>query len=294
VKSEDTKVIAETARVHVPVGDEIALRVEELSKLFLPKNSTPVLAMSKVSVEVRSQEVLALLGPSGCGKSTLLRVIGGLDTDYQGRVEWTSRSSEAGRLATATVFQQDSTLPWLNVSDNIALGLSGLKLSKQERRDRVEQYSALVGLEHFRSSYPHELSGGMRQRVAIARALAAEPHVLLMDEPLAALDAQTRIVMQSELVAIWKRTGSTVVYVTHDIEEAVTLADRVIVMTARPGRIKSERSVAIPRIGQDGRLSEPLELRAMPEFGQLALALWSDLAEEVGSALSSERQVSKQ
>ena len=117
---------------------------------------------------------------------------------------------------------------------------------------------------------------------------------MLMDEPLAALDAQTRIVMQSELAAIWKRTGSTVVYVTHDIEEAVTLADRVIVMTARPGRIKSERYVSIRRTGQDGRLAEPLELRAKPEFGQLALALWSDLAEEVGSALSSERQVSKQ
>lgn len=268
----------------------LALHVDALSKLFLPKNSAPVLAMSRVSVDVRNNEVLALLGPSGCGKSTLLRVIGGLDTEYQGTVVWAEKSREDGRLDAATVFQQDSTLPWLNVADNIDLGMSGLRIPRQERRDRVERYSALVGLEHFRSAYPHELSGGMRQRVAIARALAAEPHVLLMDEPLAALDAQTRIVMQAELAAIWKRTGSTVVYVTHDIEEAITLADRVVVMTSRPGRIKSQRSVSFPRTGADGKRAEPLELRARPEFGQLALDLWRDLAEEVGSALSQERQ----
>jgi ABC-type nitrate/sulfonate/bicarbonate transport system ATPase subunit len=290
VRNEDTTVIAETSSVQTSARDGVELRVEELSKLFLPKNSKPVLAMSKVSVDVRTREVLALLGPSGCGKSTLLRVIGGLDTDYQGIVEWEQRSSEAGRLAAATVFQQDSTLPWFNVADNIGLGLSGLKLSKRERTERIERYSGLVGLEHFRSAYPHELSGGMRQRVAIARALAAEPHVLLMDEPLAALDAQTRIVMQAELAAIWRRTGSTVVYVTHDIEEAITLADRIIVMTARPGRIKSERYVSFQRTTDDGRLIEPLELRRLPGFGQLALDLWGDLADEVGNALSSERE----
>jgi len=264
--------------------DDIALTMEDVSKIFLPKRGGAVLAMTDVSLTVRRNEVLAILGPSGCGKSTLLRIIGGLDTQSEGTIRWTESQQESGRLDAATVFQQDSTLPWLTVAQNIRLGLSGLRLGKAERDERVERYTKLVGLHAFLSAYPHELSGGMRQRVAIARALASEPRLLLMDEPLAALDAQTRIVMQSELSTLWGRTGSTVVYVTHDIEEAVTLADRIVVMSARPGRVKSERTVDF-RPGGRGE-ADPVSLRAIPDFGRLAAELWADLAEEVGQALS--------
>lgn len=263
---------------------DVALTMENVSKVFLPKRGGAVLAMTDVSLTVRRDEVLAILGPSGCGKSTLLRIVGGLDNLSTGSMRWSESQRESGRLDAATVFQQDSTLPWLTVAQNIRLGLSGLKLTKSERNERVERYASLVGLHAFLGAYPHELSGGMRQRVAIARALASEPRLLLMDEPLAALDAQTRIVMQSELSTLWGRTGSTVVYVTHDIEEAITLADRIVVMSARPGRIKSERTVDF-RPGARGEV-DPVALRAIPEFGQLAADLWADLAEEVGDALS--------
>lgn len=264
--------------------EDVALTMEDVSKIFLPKRGGAVLAMTEVSLDVRRNEVLAILGPSGCGKSTLLRIIGGLDSQSEGSIHWTQSQQETGRLDAATVFQQDSTLPWLTVAQNIRLGLSGLRLSKTARNERVDRYAKLVGLHAFLAAYPHELSGGMRQRVAIARALASEPRLLLMDEPLAALDAQTRIVMQSELSTLWGRTGSTVVYVTHDIEEAITLADRIVVMSARPGRIKSVRTVDF-RPGARGEV-DPVALRAIPDFGRLAAELWADLAEEVGQALS--------
>ena len=262
-----------------------AVCVQSLSKLFLTKSGTPVRAISNVSMTIGRGEKVAILGPSGCGKSTLLRILGGLDKHYRGSVEWASDESEAGRLRTATVFQQDSTLPWRDVAANVELGLSRLHLPKSEVRSRVEQYTELVGLEKFRNAYPHELSGGMKQRVSIARALACRPSVLLMDEPLAALDAQTRIVMQSELSSIWRSADSTVVYVTHDIEEAITLADRVVVMTARPGEIRSIRTVKVPRkrAGSEDYLT-PLEFRADPSFGLLALELWADLATPSGDA----------
>jgi ABC-type nitrate/sulfonate/bicarbonate transport system ATPase subunit len=262
---------------------EATVQVQSLSKLFLTKSGNPVRAISDVSLTVHAGETVAILGPSGCGKSTLLRILGGLDKHYRGVVTWGSGSAdsgaEEGRLRTATVFQQDSTLPWRTVAGNIALGLTRLRLPKREIQARVDEYTTLVGLENFRTAYPHELSGGMKQRVSIARALAARPSLLLMDEPLAALDAQTRIVMQAELLNIWRSVSSTVVYVTHDIEEAVTLADRVVVMTARPGRIGSIRQVDVPRTraGSTEPMT-PLEFRADPAFGKLALQLWEDLA----------------
>jgi ABC-type nitrate/sulfonate/bicarbonate transport system ATPase subunit len=262
-----------------PVG--LALSIVGVRKAFITRKGQVVPALAHVDLRVRRGEVVAILGPSGCGKSTLLRILASLDTDYQGRIEWHAPEGKADtpRLPSATVFQVDSTLPWMSVEDNVVIGCAGLRLSKSEKQARATRYLDLVGLAQFQRSFPHELSGGMRQRVAIARALAAEPVVLLMDEPLAALDAQTRIVMQQELLGIWRKTGSTVIYITHDMSEALTLADRVLVMTRRPGAIKSERTVPF------GRDRNAIELRKRHEFGDLEVELWNDLAEEVGQDL---------
>ena len=230
-----------------PAPAELALSVRGLRKLFVTARSQIVEALSDISLEVRQGEVVALLGPSGCGKSTLLRILAGLDTYDGGMIDWSlgEALNNAKRLRAATVFQQDSTLPWMNIRNNLKVGMSGLRLGREEQDERIRKYISIVGLSQFSEGFPHELSGGMRQRVSIARALATEPVLLLMDEPLSALDAQTRVVMQQELLRMWQRTASTVVYVTHDIAEALTLADRVIVMTcpAGPHQGNSRRAV---------------------------------------------------
>ena len=218
----------------------VALAMRDLRKMFLTRQDRTVEALAGVSLEVHHGEVIAILGPSGCGKSTLLRILAGLDGDFSGDIRWTLEGAGSrNRLRSATVFQQDSTFPWMTVERNLLVGLSGLALDAATSEARIATYLALVGLADFRKSYPHELSGGMRQRVAIARALATEPYLLLMDEPLAALDAQTRLIMQQEVLRIWQATQSTVIYITHDIGEALSLADRIVVMSARPGRIKA-------------------------------------------------------
>ena len=168
---------------------EAALTISDLRKVFLTRDDRAVEAIAGVSLTVGSGEVLAILGPSGCGKSSLLRILAGLDDDYSGRIDWSLADAGADRLRGATVFQADSTMPWLTVEANLRLGLTGLRLDRAAAEDRIARNLALVGLSGFRRAYPHELSGGMRQRVAIARALATEPVLLLMDEPLAALDA---------------------------------------------------------------------------------------------------------
>jgi len=260
---------------------DLALSVRGLRKLFVTARSQIVEALSDISFEVRQGEVVALLGPSGCGKSTLLRILAGLDTYDGGMIDWSlgEELNNAKRLRAATVFQQDSTLPWMNIANNLKVGMSGLRLSRAEQDERIRKYISIVGLSQFVEGFPHELSGGMRQRVSIARALATEPVLLLMDEPLSALDAQTRVVMQQELLRMWQRTASTVVYVTHDIAEALTLADRVIVMTCRPGRIKEICDVPF------GRNRDVLDVRRRADFGALEVDLWKMIAEEVGDRL---------
>jgi NitT/TauT family transport system ATP-binding protein len=258
-----------------------ALTLAGVSRHFLGAKGGVVHALDNVTITVHQHEVLALIGPSGCGKSSILRILAGLDDSYEGHVDWHAATGKADktRLLSATVFQADSTLPWMTVERNVRLGLSGLQLDRRTADERVRRYLALVGLSEFLAAYPHELSGGMRQRVAIARALAAEPLLLLMDEPLSALDAQTRLVMQQELLGIWRQTRSTVVYVTHDIGEAITLADRIAVLRARPGRIKEIKSVPFPRE------RNVLEIRRTREFGELEVDLWRMVAEEVGQKL---------
>ena len=260
---------------------ETALSIQDLRKLFITTRGQTVDALAGVSFDVKQGEVVALLGPSGCGKSTLLRILAGLDDYNGGNIDWSlgNAADDGERLRAATVFQQDSTLPWMTVANNLRIGMSGLHMDAETVNARVEKYISLVGLSDFAHAYPHELSGGMRQRVSIARALATEPVLLLMDEPLSALDAQTRIVMQQELLRMWKRTSSTVVYVTHDIAEALTLAHRVIVISARPGRIKAIRNIPF------GKDRDVLEVRRRADFGELEVDLWKMIAEEVGESL---------
>jgi NitT/TauT family transport system ATP-binding protein len=251
----------------------VALTISDLSKTFLTRRDTEVRALAGISLAIGTGEVVAILGPSGCGKSSLLRILAGLDEDWSGTIDWSLSAATDDRLRGATVFQSDSTLPWMTVEKNLRLGMSGLRLPAEVAEERIARNLGLVGLTSFRRSFPHELSGGMRQRVAIARALATDPLLLLMDEPLAALDAQTRIVMQQELIAIWRRTRSTVVYVTHDIAEAVALADRVVVLTARPGQVKAIRD------------RDPIALRREAAFRELEAELWTMVTEEVGTSL---------
>jgi NitT/TauT family transport system ATP-binding protein len=259
-----------------------ALSINNIRKVFITRKGAVVEAIAGVSLSIAAGEVIAVLGPSGCGKSSLLRILAGLDDDYEGSIDWTLAAENAARLHGATVFQSDSTLPWMTVERNLRLGLSGLRLPEHEIERRIRETLALVGLGRFHRSYPHELSGGMRQRVAIARALATDPQLLLMDEPLAALDAQTRLVMQQELIAIWQRTRSTVVYVTHDIAESVSLADRIVVMTSRPGRIKAILDVPF------GRDHDVMRIRQTQAFRDLEAALWGLVSEEVGHSLAGE------
>jgi ABC-type nitrate/sulfonate/bicarbonate transport system ATPase subunit len=261
----------------------LALDIRNLRKAYLSREGKVVRALLGISLGIAEGERVAILGPSGCGKSTILRILAGLDAEYSGDIQWAGAGQDnPSRLRSATVFQGDSTLPWMNVQANILVGLSGLSLDRAEAARREDYYRRLVGLSDFATALPHELSGGMRQRVAIARALATEPLLLLMDEPLAALDAQTRIVMQKELHRIWAQANCTVVYVTHDIDEALSLADRLVIMTARPGRIKAVIDVPF------GREQEPLERRRCAEFGDLQVKIWRMVAEEVGQSLQGE------
>jgi NitT/TauT family transport system ATP-binding protein len=215
------------------------ITVEEVSHLYRPPTGRAVLALDDVSLEVRDREFLALLGPSGCGKSTLLYLIGGFLPVEKGRILVDGRPVTAPGPDRGIVFQHFALFPWKTVRSNVLYGLERMGLSRDEREKRAQSFIDLVGLTGFEDSYPSQLSGGMKQRAAIARTLAIDPRILLMDEPFGALDAQTRHLMQTELLAIWQRSRKTVIFVTHDVQEAVYLADRVAVMSARPGRIKT-------------------------------------------------------
>jgi NitT/TauT family transport system ATP-binding protein len=213
--------------------------VEGVTHTYRPPRGRPVLALDDISLEVRAQEFVALLGPSGCGKSTLLYLIGGFLPNESGRILVDGVPVCAPGPDRGIVFQHFALFPWKSVRANILYGLERQGLPRPEREARAQAFIDLVGLKGFEDSYPSQLSGGMKQRVAIARTLAFDPGTLLMDEPFGALDAQTRGLMQAELLAILRRTPKTVIFVTHDVQEAVYLADRIAVMSARPGRIKT-------------------------------------------------------
>jgi NitT/TauT family transport system ATP-binding protein len=213
--------------------------IDKVSHLYRPSRGREVLALDDVSLEIRGQEFIALLGPSGCGKSTLLYLIGGFLATGKGSISVGGKPVAGPGPDRGIVFQHFALFPWKTVRANILYGLEKLGLPRAERERRAQSFIDLVGLRGFEDSYPSQLSGGMKQRAAIARTLAIDPAILLMDEPFGALDAQTRNLMQSELLAIWQRSPKTVIFVTHDVREAVYLADRVVVMSARPGRVKA-------------------------------------------------------
>jgi len=214
------------------------LEVKGVSKSFTTEGGETVRALDGIDLSVAEQEFICILGPSGCGKTTLLRIIAGLDQPTSGEIIVEGTRVTAPTPKMAMIFQEYSLYPWRTVLDNIAFGLEVRGMGKEERYAIADRYLRLVGLEGFQGSYPYELSGGMRQRIAVARALAIEPAVLLMDEPFGALDAQTRNLMQRELLEIYNETRKTVIFVTHSVDEAVFLSDRIVVLTPRPGRIR--------------------------------------------------------
>ncbi len=215
-------------------------------KRFLTKRHNTT-ALDRVSLHVRESEFVCVVGPSGCGKSTLLNIMGGFDQPDEGVALFEGHPIRGAGPDRVVVFQEPALYPWLNVRANVEFGLKMKGVNGGGRRERADRYLELVNLRRFEKAYIHELSGGMKQRVQLARALAVEPRMLLMDEPFAALDAQTRDVLQQELQEIWSRTGTTIVFVTHNVREAAILGDRVLAMTPAPGRIKHEIQVNLPR-----------------------------------------------
>ena len=237
------------------------------------KGERRVVALQDIDLTVAEREFVAILGPSGCGKSTLLNMVAGFDQPTRGSVKVAGEEIAAPAPSRGVVFQEPALFPWLSVMDNVVFGPKTLGQPAAGYRARAAQIIEQIGLSGFEASYPAELSGGMRQRVGIARVLILEPKVLLMDEPFGSLDAQTRTLMQELLLALWERHQQTVLFVTHDIEEAILLADRVCVMTARPGRIKKSIDVNIPR-------PRAIEVTTSPEFNALRREVLALIREE--------------
>ena len=250
------------------MADGTKIVVDHASKLFLEGT---VVAFRNVELNVRSNEVLCIVGPSGCGKTTLLRCIGGLLTPSSGEVLIDGEPIHAPREGVAIVFQHFGLLPWKTVVDNVAFGLRIARLPRQRVAEKVEHYIHLVGLSGFENHYPYQLSGGMQQRVGLARALAIDPEILLMDEPFASVDAQTREVLQEELLQLHDRERKTMIFITHSIDEAIILGDRVAVMASRPGRVKEVLQVNFPRP------RDPAAVRAQPRYTEIRNHIWEEL-----------------
>jgi NitT/TauT family transport system ATP-binding protein len=255
--------------------------VEGLGKVYRDRRRREVIALEAVDLEVEPEEFVAVLGPSGCGKSTLLGIMGGLVPATSGRVIFEG-SRRRGTPLTATVFQEFALFPWRTAQANVEFGLEELGMPAGERARRARHYLDMTGLSGFEDRYPHQLSGGMRQRVGIARALAVEPAVLLMDEPFSALDAQTRQLMMEELLQIWERTRQSIVYVTHNIQEAVFMADRVVVLSRRPGRILDVTGIDLARPRVEAQQGDPGFVAAVDR-------IWGLIRVEAQAALTEEQ-----
>jgi NitT/TauT family transport system ATP-binding protein len=261
-----------------PLPMRPAIRIRDLRKVF-----GQLIAIDGVSLDIAPGEFFMIVGPSGCGKTTLLRILAGLDSVTSGAIEIETPHSQ--RPVNSMIFQGDSIFPWMTVWDNAAYGLKMRRVPSSTVKEVVGHYLARTGLTRFAKYYPHQLSGGMRQRVSIARAFANDPEILLMDEPFSALDAQNKLLLQEELLHIWEEHKKTVVFITHSVDEAVFLGDRIMVMTAQPGKVKT--FVPVP-------LTRPrniMELQKMPQFGELIAHIWSSLREEVHRARQQEEEI---
>ena len=256
-------------------GSSAKIRIQDLTKQFSTKDGT-LTAIDNLSLDIPSGRFFMIVGPSGCGKTTLLRILGGLESITSGSMEIDHGDSD--KPVNSMVFQGESIFPWMTVWDNAAYGLKMRGAPKAEIRDVVGSYLDKTGLSKFANSYPHQLSGGMKQRVSLARAFANDPDILLMDEPFSALDEQNKTLLQEELLRIWDESKKTVLFITHSVDEAVTLGDQIMVMTARPGRAKALIEVPFERPRQ------VLELRASSEYGELVYQIWDSLREEVEQA----------
>ncbi len=256
------------------MSDKPILSVDQVWRIFPSVSGRPpVRALEPTNLAIARNDFITILGPSGCGKSTLLRIIAGLDTPTAGRVVLDGRTITAPGPDRGMVFQSYTLFPWLTVADNIAFGLRERRVPEARIGEIVAEYVAKVGLRGFENHLPKQLSGGMQQRTAIARALANDPEILLLDEPFGALDNQTRALMQELLLGIWERERKTVIFVTHDIEEAIFMASRVIVMTARPGRIKADIPVDLPH-------PRHYTIKTSPEFSALKARLTEEIRAE--------------
>lgn len=242
------------------------ISVQDVSKVF-PLKDTEFVALDHVSLDIADNEFVTVVGPSGCGKSTIMNILAGLEFPTSGRALVNGSEVTGPGPDRGMIFQQYALFPWLTVRQNVEFGLKVAKLSKAERRERAEHYIRLVGLEHFADELPKMLSGGMKQRCAIARAYAVNPSLLLMDEPFGALDALTRVKLQDQLLETWSQDKRTVMFITHDVDEAVILANRVVVMAARPGRIHEIIDVDLPYPRDEA-------VRLSPEFAALRNRVW--------------------
>jgi NitT/TauT family transport system ATP-binding protein len=255
------------------VADDVTVRYETAEG--------PVVAVDGVSFAVRPGEFLSVIGPSGCGKSSLFNVIGGLLTQHQGAVSVAGEIISGPHKSIGMVFQEESTFPWRSVTDNVAFPLELVGMTRAKRVERAKHFISLVGLEGFENRYPGELSGGMRQRVSLARTLASEPKILLMDEPFAALDEQTRLLLGDKVLQIQQSLKQTTLLITHNITEAVQMSDRILVMTYRPGKVKRIVDINLPR----PRTSEIVGSEA---FGRYVAQIWADLREEASRGMKDE------
>ena len=254
------------------------VEVDHVRQLYPKGSGENLLVLDDVSLSLRKDEIVSLLGRSGCGKSSLLRIIAGLMPASQGKVSIGGRDVAGPAQEVAMVFQTFALFPWLTVLENVEIGLEALRIDSAERHKRALAAIDLIGLDGYESAYPKELSGGMRQRVGLARALVVHPKVLLMDEPFSALDEQNRTILQQELLRIWETDKKTVVFITHSVDEAVTLADKIMVMTASPGRAKTVLDVSLERP------RNVLELRNDPRYGRIVYGIWGHLKDEVERA----------
>jgi NitT/TauT family transport system ATP-binding protein len=257
-----------------------AVRLDEVYKAFVPSGraSEPLLALEDVTFAARPGEFVSLVGPSGCGKSTVLNLLAGLLRPSAGAVVYEGRPVTGINQRVGYITQDDNLLPWRSTLRNVEFGLELRGMPKRERRERAREFIDLVGLAGFEDHYPHELSGGMRKRASIVRTLAYDSAVVLMDEPFGPLDAQTRVILQDELLKLWDRQRPAVLFVTHDLVEAIALSDRILTFTGRPGRIKREHEVPL------ARPRDVYHIHAVPGFRELYDALWADIRAEIEAA----------